>query len=201
MFSVKDTIGTMGSLNKEGDHSKIDECLKIMDQMQRKIDKYEKKAKDQAKNQNAYNDLLIKYNTIVYKLNTNTFDSSVVHRGNSQTDHYQTQGTRDASGNSNLRTKTIALSQSEKRIHNKDLMLKPHQNFSEHNQSRFFVRPKDGAFESDASVAYVEDNCENQNPNYLRDPRLGMLEDENRFLKEELNREKAKCRFYRAKFR
>lgn len=28
-----------------------------------------------------------------------------------------------------------------------------------------------------------------------------MLEDENRFLKEELDREKAKCRFYRAKFR
>lgn len=46
MFNTKDSIGTMGSLNKEGDHSKIDECLKIMDQMQRKIDKYEKKAKD-----------------------------------------------------------------------------------------------------------------------------------------------------------
>lgn len=201
MFNAKDTIGTMGSLNKEGDHSKIDECLKIMDQMQRKIDKYEKKAKDQAKNQNAYNDLLIKYNTIVYKLNTNTVDSSLIHGGNSQMDH-QTQGTRDASRNSNLRTKAVALSQSEKRLHpNKDLMLKPQQTYSEQNQSRFVVRPKDGGQDCDASVAFVEDNCENQNPNYLRDPRLGMLEDENRFLKEELNREKAKCRFYRAKFR
>ena len=31
---------------------------------------------------------------------------------------------------------------------------------------------------------YVEDNCEKQNPNQLRDPRLTTLEDENRALKE-----------------
>jgi hypothetical protein len=33
---------------------------------------------------------------------------------------------------------------------------------------------------------YVPDNCENQNPNMLRDPRLTLLEDENRILKEEI---------------
>lgn len=74
--------------------------------------------------------MLIKYNTIVYKLNTNTFDSSLIHHGgNSQLDHHHThpaQPTRDASRSSNLRTKALALSQSEKRINNnKDLMLKP----------------------------------------------------------------------------
>lgn len=69
------------------------------------------------------------------------------------------------------------------------------------NQSKFVVRSKDGVPEKDAQVRVVENNCENQNPNFLRDPRLVLLEDENRFLKEELNRQKAKASFYRTKFK
>jgi len=34
----------------------------------------------------------------------------------------------------------------------------------------------------------VENNAENLNPNLLRDPRLTLLEDENRALKEELKK-------------
>lgn len=49
------------------------------------------------------------------------------------------------------------------------------------------------------SATFVEDNCENQNPNFLKDPRLVLLENENRFLKEELKRQKAKTGFYKAK--
>lgn len=81
MFGAKPAsqLGLIQSMNREGDTSKIDECLKVMDQMQRKIEKYERTTKEQARQQDAYNDLLIKYNTIVYKMNTNTFDNSSVH--------------------------------------------------------------------------------------------------------------------------
>jgi hypothetical protein len=206
MFSAKETssLGNTGSLNKGGDHSKIEECLQIMDQMQRKVEKHEKTAKAQAKQQDAYNDLLIKYNTIVYKLNTNTVENSTIAQPNSALDHLNGGNGREPSGgNSNLRVKQMALSQSEKRIHpnNRDLMLNPAQSFSEQNQSKFVVRSKDGPLECDASVKVVEDNCENQNPNFLKDPRLVLLEDENRFLKEELKRQQAKASFYRTKFR
>lgn len=47
----------------------------------------------------------------------------------------------------------------------------------------------------------MPDNCENQNPNYLRDPRLTNLENENRSLKEELKRQKAKTKFYKTKYK
>jgi len=47
---------------------------------------------------------------------------------------------------------------------------------------------------------FVEDNCESKNPNFLRDPKLTQLEDENRFLKEELKRQVAKTKFFRTKF-
>lgn len=52
------------------------------------------------------------------------------------------------------------------------------------------VKRGDGGaeLEHDGKTAFVEDNCENQNPNYLKDPRLVLLENENRFLKEELKR-------------
>lgn len=125
MFSCKDTssLGNTGSLNKAGDHSKIEECLKIMDQMQRKIEKYEKTAKTQAKQQDAYNDLLIKYNTIVYKLNTNAGDGSTTGATGSVLD--QINAVNDNSSGSNLRVKHMALSQSEQRVvpNNRDLMM------------------------------------------------------------------------------
>jgi len=50
-------------------------------------------------------------------------------------------------------------------------------------------------------AVYVEDNCENINPNLLRDPKLTALEDENRFLKEELKRQIAKTKFFQTKFK
>jgi hypothetical protein len=207
MFNAKDTscLGQTGSLNKEGDHSKISECLQIMDQMQRKIEKHEKTAKAQAKQQGAYNDLLIKFNTMVYRVNTNTttFDTCTIPQPNSALEHLPSNGAEASGANCNLRVKSMALSQSEKRLqpNNRDLMLPPQPAFSEQNQSKFVVKTKDGALDCDASVRYVEDNCEKQNPNYLKDPRLVLLEDENRFMKEELKRQQAKARFYRTKFR
>ena len=51
--------------------SKVDDCLQVMDQMQRRIEAFEKRDRQSQQEQNKYNDLLIKYNTLVYKLNTN----------------------------------------------------------------------------------------------------------------------------------
>ena len=80
-------------------------------------------------------------------------------------------------------------------------MSQPCMDLSEQAQSKFMVKSKEKATGGDQAARYVEDNAENKNPNLLRDPRLMMLEDENRFLKEELKREQAKARFYRLKFR
>jgi hypothetical protein len=51
MFNAKASsqLGLISNMNREGDTSKIDECLKMMDQMQRKIEKYEKVSKENTK--------------------------------------------------------------------------------------------------------------------------------------------------------
>jgi len=51
--------------------NKLRECLQVMDQMQRKIARHEQGQRDHARQQDQYNELLIKYNTMVYKANTN----------------------------------------------------------------------------------------------------------------------------------
>jgi len=82
----------------------------------------------------------------------------------------------------------------------KDLIIKPLQS---EPQGKFMVKTTDG-LDCDLlgpKTKFIEDNCENQNPNYLRDPRLAMLENENRFLKEELKKQKAKASFYKTKYK
>lgn len=117
MYSVKDVsqMGPQGSLNRDGDNSKIEECLKMMDQMSRKIEKYEKVSREHIKQKDAYSDLLIKYNTIVYKMNTNTFDnSSIVHNS-----------AMDISQQSNLRVKGGNNSETRRHPNNNDLFQQP----------------------------------------------------------------------------
>jgi len=46
--------------------------------MQKKIEKYETQDKRNAMQQDAYNELLIKYNTMVYNANTKSMDNSSV---------------------------------------------------------------------------------------------------------------------------
>ena len=58
-----------------------------------------------------------------------------------------------------------------KKFMNQDLFVEP--------QSEFMIRNEN---------MYVPDNCEKSNPNMLRDPRLTLLEDENRLLKEEMKK-------------
>jgi len=49
----------------------MEECIKIMDTMQKQISKYEDKDRKENKQKDKYNELLIKYNTLLYKANTN----------------------------------------------------------------------------------------------------------------------------------
>lgn len=49
---------------------KLEECVQIMDSMQRKIVKNEERDRVKNKQADMYNELLIKYNTLLYKANT-----------------------------------------------------------------------------------------------------------------------------------
>ena len=71
-------------------------------------------------------------------------------------------------------------------------------NFNPQKTDKFMIKTTDPGMSS--QEAYVEDNCENQNPNYLRDPRLTNLENENRFLKEEMKKLQSQVKFYKAKY-
>ena len=48
----------------------MNQCFQLMENMQQKIQSYEYKDAQVARDKNLYNDLLIKYNTMVYKMNT-----------------------------------------------------------------------------------------------------------------------------------
>lgn len=127
---------------------------------------------------NAYNDLLIKYNTMVYKVNTN--DQSTIAKSESNQPY------------SRLRLKSPNDSRSREprsKSANSDLAVR--QNFSD--PESFMVKG--------TGAVYLEDNCENRNPNFLRDPKLTALENENRFLKEEMKKQVAKAKFYKIKFK
>ena len=45
------------------------------------------------------------------------------------------------------------------------------------NETENFMIKQEGMVGSEPRTVYVDDNCENINPNYLRDPRLTLLED------------------------
>ena len=57
--------------NENDNNRKVEECIKIMDTMQKQISKYEDKGRKENKQNDKYNELLIKYNTLLYKANTN----------------------------------------------------------------------------------------------------------------------------------
>ena len=52
--------------------------------MQKKIEKYEQHSKKSNVQQDAYNELLIKYNTLVYKNNTGSMENSTLDNAHSK---------------------------------------------------------------------------------------------------------------------
>jgi hypothetical protein len=70
-------------------------------------------------------------------------------------------------------------SQKTRKAANADLLMHPRGDSQV--LGNFMVRAEDSRI---SEPLYVEDNCEKANPNQLRDPRLTILEDENRALKE-----------------
>ena len=161
--------------------------MAVMDQMQRKIQKFEEQERLSQQKRDNYNDLLIKYNTMVYKMNTN--DQSTISKSeNTSQPNYNALRVKSASDHSRSRS-----NQNRSITPNSDLNVKP--NFSD--PGSFMVKQEHRSIDQ---ALFVEDNCSSKNPNFLRDPKLTQLEDENRFLKEELKRQVAKTKFFRTKF-
>lgn len=105
--------------------------------------------------------------------------------------------TRKSNKYQQLRTKSPSESRSRKsksrnskmsKTPNADLLMQPRD--SEPQYGSFMIKAEPNLDQSVAGTEpmYVDDNCENQNPNQLRDPRLTQLEDENRFLKEQMKK-------------
>ena len=155
-----------------------------MENMQQKIQSYEYKDAQVARDKNLYNDLLIKYNTMVYKMNTCDTTSQ-----GGQQEQQAYDGLRNKMGSV---SKSRSNERGRNRTPNSDLA------FEGPKTDKFMIKTTDPGMSS--QEAYIEDNCENQNPNYLRDPRLTNLENENRFLKEEMKKLNAKVKFYKAKY-
>ena len=125
---------------------------------------------------------MIKYNTLIYKHNTTTTSETI-----QQEDKYN--ALRMKSPNANLERSRGRSNHTP----NSDIR-------GALNETENFMIKQDGVG-SEPRTVYIDDNCENKNPNYLRDPRLTHLENENRLLKEELKKHEGKAKFYKTKYK
>ena len=125
---------------------------------------------------------------MVYKMNTHDTNTITQSETNNQNVAYNALRVKSPSDNSRSKSRNRSVTP------NSDLNVRP--TFSD--PGNFMVKQNAGSLDD---AVYVEDNCENINPNLLRDPKLTALEDENRFLKEELKRQIAKTKFFQTKFK
>jgi hypothetical protein len=128
-----------------------------------------------------YNELLIKYNTLLYKTNTQDLDQESVPGDVDSQNKYQVLRMKSPSQTRSQKSRSKNLNNTAK-TPNADLLLHPRSD--QQVLGNFMVRADQLDNSRVSEPLYVEDNCERANPNQLRDPRLTTLEDENRALKE-----------------
>lgn len=126
---------------------------------------------------------------MLYKSNTSELEQTP----KAMTEDYQmlrmkspSEGTRKRSKSRNSRV--VSGMNRTAMTPNADLLLHPDPRSSEPHQSFMIRGDAQGENLGLPEPLYVDDNCENKNPNLLRDPRLTALEDENRFLKEKMKK-------------
>jgi len=128
-----------------------------------------------------YNELLIKYNSLLYKTNTQDLDQESVPGDVDSQNKYQVLRMKSPSQTRSQKSRSKNLNNTAK-TPNADLLLHPRSD--QQVLGNFMVRADQLDNSRVSEPLYVEDNCERANPNQLRDPRLTTLEDENRALKE-----------------